>query len=412
MTIKNKILHSTYNPKSISLSNKGSLLNIMSVFSALLVLIQCSCKAQIHSVSLSVDMNQISNVNEVSVLGNLAPLSWDKAYKMTDADGDGVYHATLRIRNPKKVLRFKFKVNDEEELQGSDNRVLGMKETSISEHFIFNEYNIYDQSEIDSITFSFSEIEEDVNIYKTVLEYIHPSIYTFRDSVSLQKDFQLLEEDLKSNPNLTHAYGAISKLAAKVKCSHTFTNPWNQGYRVDKALMYQNDKLPFTFHRIGTRLFIDKNASNNKQVKKGLEILSINDTPVKSILTQLAKYVTSDGNNNEKKYERLSLTGREKFSMFDIFYPIEYGSTDAFKIQLKAIDHEDIIETEVQATSKTNRTRILTQRYGSLESSLKDGWKFEFIDDITAKLSIRSFAVQRKGFDWKKFLNNHRHPRK
>lgn len=366
----------------------------------------CSCKAQIHYVNLSVDVNHIEDVEKVSVLGNLSPLSWGSDYPMTDMDKDGIYRATIPVKNPKKALRFKFKVNDEIEMQGSDNRALSMTKISVNGDYVFNEYNVYNRDEVEDIVFTPTEIEEDVALLKQLLEYLHPSIYTFRDSVDLQKDFALLEENLKANPNLTNAYGAISKLVAKIKCSHTFTNPWNQGYRVDKALLYQRDKIPFTFNRIDHRLFIDKNASNNDQLKKGLEILSINDVSTDTVLSRLTAYVSSDGNNYSKKLDRLSVTGHEKYSLFDIFYPIEFGSSESFKLKLQDIETQDIIETDVQAMSKTNRTRILMQRYGSLGLSFEDGWKFEILNKETALLKIRSFAVQEKGFDWKNFLDN------
>ena len=80
-----------------------------------------------------------------------------------------------------------------------------------------------------------------------------------------------------------------------------------------------------TFNRIGKRLFVDKNASENTELKKGLEIISINGLATDEVLSRLAEYITSDGNNYEKKLERLSVTGEEKFAMFDIFYPIEFS---------------------------------------------------------------------------------------
>lgn len=365
-----------------------------------------SCNAQDYEVRLSVDINKLEHVDKVSVLGNVSPLSSDKEYVMTDEDGDGIYHCNLRFNTSKKVLRFRFKANDEIELQGSDDRVLGFRESIITKNYVFNEYNFYQEEKIDSLTYTPEQIEEDIAVLKKIVQYVHPAIYRFRDSIGLQDDFKLLEGGLKANPDLTYAYGAISKLAAKIKCSHTFTNPWNQGSIVKKALFYQPDKIPFTFNRIGKRLFIDKNASENDQLQKGHEIVSINGVSTDEVLSRLAAYVSSDGSNYEKKLERLVVTGKEKFSLFDIFFPIEFGRVDMFQLGVKDIDSENTFEVEVKATSKTNRTRALIQRYGQLETSLREGWNFDILNEDTAKLTISSFAVQRDEFNWKAFLDD------
>ncbi|MGW9685067.1 S41 family peptidase [Flagellimonas sp. 2504JD1-5] len=365
-----------------------------------------SCSAQDYQVTLSVNTNALDNVNKAAVVGNISPLSWDKDYPMTDEDGDGIYQVTIPFKTSKRALQFKFKVNDELELQGSNNRALGFNDPSITKDYVFNEFNFYDKEKVVSLTYTSEQIEEDVDILKKIIQHVHPAIYKFRDSVSLQNDFKLLEDSLKANPSLTNAYGAISKTVAKVKCSHTFTNPWNQGYVVGRALFSQHDKIPFTFNRIGKRLFIDKNASENNELKKGLEILSINGVSTDQVLSKLAHYITSDGSNYEKKLERLLVTGEEKFSLFDIFFPIEFGSAKTFQLQLKDISSQETFEATVKAISKTNRTRRLVQRYGELAISLQEGWNFEIINNNTAKLAIKSFAVHRNEFDWKGYLDN------
>ncbi len=123
------------------------------------------------------------------------------------------------------------------------------------------------------------------------------------------------------------------------------------------------------------------------------------------MLTILAEYVTADGNNYEKKLERLTLTGTEKHSLFDIFHPIVFGSTSQFELSLK--DHKTQITTTefVAATSKTNRTKVLQERYDNLERSLRDGWNFELLNERVGKLTIKSFAVQRNEFDWKAIID-------
>ncbi len=374
--------------------------------SVLILLFGFSLNGQEKTVSLQLDTRDLQDVKTVSLRGNIAPLSESQSYQLIDSDADGVYDVKIKFKTSKKNVKFKFLVNGIEELKDSDPRVIWLKDEPVAGRYIYNEYNYYAQEEIGRISYTSAQIEEDVAILKKIVQYVHPNIYKYRDSLELQADFELLEADMKGNPSINNCYGAISKFAAKVKCSHTFTNPWNQSSTMEKANFYQPDKIPFTFNRIGRRLFIDKNASDNTALKKGLEITYINETPTAQVLTELADYVTSDGNNYEKKLERLLVTGEEKFSMFDIFYPIAFGSKKQFVLALRDITTGEEFTTKVTSISKTKRSQKLGERYGNLKSSLEEGWTFEIINDDVARLSISSFAVQRNEFDWKAYLDD------
>lgn len=397
----NRLLITPIHQLKLNTNNK-----MKTIIKMLVIMLTFSCGAQEKIITFKVDTKNIVDVKHVSVRGDVKPLSQSKDYTLTDADGDGIYEVTISFKTSKRNVNFKFSVNNNTELQGSDARRIWFKDQPIVKEYLYNEYEFYNEEQIGKLTYTDAQIDEDLAVLKKIVQYVHPNVYKFRDSVALQNDFKILETEMRNNPTLTNVYGAVSKFAAKIKCSHTFTNPWNQGGNMERANFYQHDKIPFTFNRIGKRLFIDKNASENTQLKKGLEIVSINNVQTSEVLTKLADYVTSDGNNYEKKLERLSVTGEEKFSMFDIFYSIEFGSSDAFKLILKDLNTNEEFETTVRATSKTNRTKTIIDRYGKLETSLKDGWNFEIINDNTARLSIKSFAVQRNEFDWKKYLDN------
>lgn len=370
----------------------------------LLVLSSFSLSAQERKVKFGVNMSGL-DAQSVSIKGSVSPLSWDKEYPLTDQDGDGIFETEITFNTSNRYVNFKFVNNGQTELEGSDERRIWFKEEPVEKVYSFNEYEFYNDEQLRKLTFTEEEIKEDVIKLGEILQYLHPAVYKYTDSVTMQADLAQLEKEMLAEPTLINAYKAVSKFAAKVKCSHTFTNPWNQGANMEKAVFYQPNKLPFTFKRIGKRLFVDKNASENQELESGLEILSINGVAVDAILTDLAQYVTSDGNNYEKKLERLALTGSEKFSMFDIFYPIVFGSYDQFELELKDNQTGDTMTETVAATSKTNRTKVLQERYQDIEISLRDGWSFKLLNDQVGILKINSFAIQRNEFDWKAIID-------
>ncbi|MEO9483868.1 MAG: S41 family peptidase [Ekhidna sp.] len=364
-----------------------------------------SAIAQERTIKISVDMNQVTEVNTVGVKGSISPLSSDKVFPLSDENKDGIYEAEITFNTPARYVRFKFVNGNEIELEGSDRRILWFKDEIVSKAYVFNEFQYYSADQISGLAYTENQIKEDIEVLRKTIEYIHPAVYKYRDSIDLQQDFEVLEKEMIAQPNVVNVFKSVSKFAAKIKCSHTFTNPWNQGPDIKQAIFHQPDKLPLTFKRIGKRLFIDKNASENNSVMRGDEILSINGVETNVILTTLAQYVTSDGNNYEKKLERLSLTGNEKFSLFDIFYPIEFGSTDEFQLTLKSFQTKEAFQETVKAISKTNRTKKLSERYPDVETSLRDGWNFSILNDKTGILSINSFAVQRNEFNWKQLID-------
>jgi len=268
------------------------------------------------------------------------------------------------------------------------------------------ELEYYSKEQLGKLAFTPEQIKEDVAILGEIINYIHPAPYAFTDSSTLQSYLAQLEQEMIRQPDLISAYKAISRFTANIQCSHTFTNPWNQGEDVKKAIFDQPDKLPFTFERIGKRLFIDKNASASQKLKRGMEILSINGLAVDSILTQLAHYVSSDGNNYGKRLERLALSGSEKYSFFDIYYPIVFGSYQRIDLKLKDFHTGKVFHEMVQPTSKTKRTSILKERYNELGTSMEDLWSFKIINDNAGLLQAGSFAIFDNQFDWKSMIDD------
>lgn len=368
--------------------------------------ISCNTHSQTHRVTFKVDMTMVDNIKNVSVRGSESPLSWNKSIMLSDPENDGIYEITIDFKTGKKNTKFKFLNDGNEELHGSDNRIIWFRDEPIVTNLTFNEFEFYSEEQLKKLIYTESQIKEDVAVLKEVLQYVHPNVYAFTDSVNLQKDFQILENEMITNPTLENVYSSVSKFAAKIKCSHTFTNPWNQTSIIEKAIFHQPNKIPFTFTRLDKRLFIDKNASENNSLEKGMEIKSINGVSTEEVMTRLAEYIASDGNNYEKKLERLLTDGTEKFSMFDIFYPLEFGGTEKFELKLENPKNTEIIRASVKSMSKTNRTRVLEERYGKLENSVRDGWNFKILNTTTAQLSLKSFAIQRNEFDWKEFLDN------
>ncbi len=373
----------------------------------LLAFIICeSCNSQSQQITFQLDTKSMSDVKKVEIFGNLDPLDKTKGLALLDNDGDGIYSINVEFNGPKKkYLKFRFAINGILEFPIGDDRVIWFKEEPIVNTYQYNEYERYSREKIDAISYTVEQIEEDVSILKEALLHIHPNIYKFRDSLSIAQDFEDLELSLKSNPNIEHAFAEISKIINLISCSHTFTNLWNQGATVEKAMLYQDDKLPISFSRIGKRIFVDKNATNNSEIKAGLEILKINGIPSKEVLNKLSAYVSADGNNFNKKLDRLMITGKEKYELFDLFYPIIYGSNSSYDLELYDLQTKSSIEVNVPSMSASKRTMLFKEKYDEGDKQDNQPWKLKFINENTAILTLTTFAFFNDDFDWKNYFD-------
>ncbi len=369
-------------------------------------LLTASCNSQDYRITFKVNATQFKSNQSIGLRGNVKPLSWNKDYPLTDLDDDGTYEATIKFKTSERNLRFKFTKSQVLELESADNRIIWFQpnETVITSH-VFNEYNYLDKNRLSKLTYTPEQVKEDVEVLKNALSFIHPNLYKYRDSIYFQKDLTVLQNALLKDPGIVNIYREVSKFASKIKCSHTFTNPWNQGPDVKKAIFFQPDKLPLTFNRIGKRIFVAKNASQHKDIQKGMEIISIDSVSSEEIMTRLAAYISSDGNNYEKRLQRLTLSGASKFELFDTFYPLEFESKNTFVLQLKNHKTGDTLKVSLQAISKTQRNARLRKKYPNFSDTYEEGWQFNMVNPQTALLRIDSFTIFSSEFDWKGFLD-------
>ncbi len=91
-----------------------------------ILLLMSSCVQEVHlkKVTLSVDMNEIENVDVVTVRGDFTSPPWSQEIELSDTDDDGVFQITLERETAQFGMTFKFLRNGQYELEGQPNREL------------------------------------------------------------------------------------------------------------------------------------------------------------------------------------------------------------------------------------------------------------------------------------------------
>lgn len=263
------------------------------------------------------------------------------------------------------------------------------------------------QSIQSSITLTSTELLKDFEVLKGVLVNYHPGLYRHQDSSTVAKLFNNLEQQLKSDLSLSEAYLLLSKFTASLKCGHTFCSFYNQSGSTKDSLFNKKDKVPFTFFLFNKKMFIEKNISDNEELKQGTEVLEINNVPIAIMIDTVIQYVKGDGNNNLKRLNDLNLSGLGKFEAFDIFYPLLFPPTkNSYSLKIKQSDQTSILTINVNPVSRSERFSLIESKYGKQPSTLDDLWNFKILNNETGYLKIGTFITNKLTIDWKKFLNN------
>jgi len=85
----------------------------------------CVQKEHMKTVTFSVDMNGIENIESVGIKGDFTDQAWRQIVPLSDEDGNGIYEITFNRETAAYGIEFKFVLNEKEtELQGQENREL------------------------------------------------------------------------------------------------------------------------------------------------------------------------------------------------------------------------------------------------------------------------------------------------
>ncbi|WP_170110603.1 S41 family peptidase [Flavilitoribacter nigricans] len=364
-----------------------------------------SVSSQIRQIDFAVKVPSPKGPASIGVRGDLAPLSWEQTFFLTDEDGDGIFTGSLQLETDKPVLQYKFVKNDTEfELNGDDNRQMKLDRDQLTVEATFDIHNWLSPAELQQIRFSPAAIREDIAVLQQALATIHPNLHRYITEAELEAAYQKLEQNMLAENDLPGAYKHITRFIAGIQCSHTITNPWNQPSLIKQALFYQPDRLPVTFNIMDGRIFIDKNASGEERLRRGVEVLTINGIPVREILERLLPYISADGGNDARRWYSLQLNGREKFEYFDILFPLEFPVGD--RLELSVMDHPSgtSFKTEVRTLPKSERNRILRERYPDFTQTDDELWSFSWLREEVAYLRLGTFVTWHMEMDWEKFL--------
>ena len=253
------------------------------------------------------------------------------------------------------------------------------------------------------------QVREDLDVLKKALIALHPGLFRYIDREKLEKEFAEATASVVGPTPENDVFLLYSQLTEKIKCGHTYLNPYNQNSIVRDRIFNGKTYFPFYFRIVNGKFIVTENASSSS-LAIGSEITRINDVSVKDIIKKLLSVAKGDGNSTlEHRINSLELTRfeAERYALFDMYFPLFFPlKAETFKIEAIDFATKKPTNFQVPALTRSDRKQEMAKRYGRAPN-YDDGWKFDIQENSTAYLKIGNFITWRlKTIKFKEFLAN------
>jgi hypothetical protein len=242
---------------------------------------------------------------------------------------------------------------------------------------------------------SAKEAQRELRILRRALTDLHPGLYRYQTAAGLDAEFARAETEVADGSDALEMYRIASRIAAAVRCGHTWTNTFNQGPAVKQALAAL-PTVPFRVRVLEGRLLVT--ASADPRVPVGAEILAIDGRVPATLIADLMPYLRADGGNDGKRLSQLDhdRNGGALDRLLPLLHP---PGADGYALRLRPRGGGPV-DVAVAAMTADERERLLAAAGQLMPDS---AWRFE-IDGDTAILTLPTFAFWNDGFDWRGFL--------
>ena len=348
----------------------------------------------------------------IGIRGDQEPLSWFYSMPMTKVDNG--YMVQVTFAEEVKAVEFKFVHYSNEEIdlvwEGTENRILMLK--TGSEIKSVNQWDvdpIIDPTTIPILTSE--ELLADYHLIEKMVLEVHPGTYRYNDKEAIQRGLQELKTAFSSPQSRAEAYLAISKLLAQIKCDHTHASFYNQNNTIKSVIHRQKDKLPFTFRWIDGNMVVVYDGSEERRIRTGSIISTINGVPVTDIKKAMLPYISADGNNYNSRLAKMEIKSYDfRYDAFDVFFPLLYPmEKPTFEIDFRAPGAGYFDHVTIAATTRQERNRLIRERYEDFPATRDDLISFSILDNNIGLLKIGSFGNfgwKKLDLDYQKFLAN------
>lgn len=237
---------------------------------------------------------------------------------------------------------------------------------------------------------SAEQAQRDLRVLRRAFTDLHPGLLRYASPADIDASFTAAQAEVADGASRAQMYLLATRLAALVRCGHTWTNPSNQAPAVRQML--DAATLPFAFRFVEGRLLVV--ASAVAAVPAGSEVLTLESRTPAELTDLLMPYLRADGSSDGKRRAQLddNANGGALQRLLPLLMP---APADGWRLQLA-----DGRAVRVQPMTASTRERALRAAGWQPAST---AWRLAYEGDV-AVLTLPTFAFWGGGFDGVAFL--------
>ena len=240
----------------------------------------------------------------------------------------------------------------------------------------------------------------DIDVIEEVLSEVHPGIYRYNSRSDVEQLFTELRRSVTRDLDEGEWMIKLAKTIKKLRCGHTYLNPWNMKKSIRNRLFGGEVYFPLGFTLVEGEFIITENLSEVPTIKKGDKLLSINDYEVSQILDSLERIAKVDGSNTSSVSEYLSLNefAIDRWEAYDLYFYLFFRMEGSLRVEIEAFDGE---RNSYEITTLAKQVRA--SRYKGVNS---EEWSLRF-EANKAIMKLGTFATWKwKDFDYRQWLKD------
>ena len=343
----------------------------------------------------------------VGVRGDTPPLAWDRSLALVP-DG-GVHAADLAFADGTGRVAYKVVLEPpggEPVWEDGANRLL-LPGRMDADRRAFGA----PQTELPVRTVSQRELGQDLALLQRAMEALHPGLMLHNTEADLGRVLDRLGADVR---RLAAAYGEaipmpaaylpIARAVAALRDGHTQVSLYNQSDELAAALYARPDRVPFAFRLVGGRMVVTGDATPDRALPRGTEVLTLDGRPVADVLDALVPYASADGGNDAKRLDQLEVSAAPApAERFDVVYSLLFEPQGPLALTVRDADGAERAVSAERVTAAARRDTLLA-RDPSLPRTPDDLLSYRLDTDGTAVLAVGSFATFNMDRDYDAWL--------
>jgi C-terminal processing protease CtpA/Prc len=205
--------------------------------------------------------------------------------------------------------------------------------------------------------FTSAELQQDLEVLKTTLKEINPSLHRFRSAKQVDSLFNALPGNIERALTAAEARKLlIVPAVVYLQDLHYVVYP---STAEEKWLRQNGLYFPFDIKLSGDKLYIWKNLSADTSIKDngGMEIKQVNGVDAATIIKTLLQYIVTDGNSTQSKRKQ------DLEESFRTYYALAFGKEERFRMAVTTRGDNKIKTVTVPAASWDTINKTNAERY-------------------------------------------------